>query len=124
MRHRAALVMLAAILVLGCSQRDREARANALAGGSAERAPLAIAQYGCGTCHRIPGLRMASGNVGPPLDAIAGRSYLAGRLPNTPANLKRWIQHPQDVVPGNAMPDLGVSDGDAADIAAYLYTLE
>jgi cytochrome c len=30
---------------------------------------------------------------------------------------------PQSIEPGTAMPNLGVSDGRARDIAAYLYTL-
>jgi cytochrome c1 len=44
-------------------------------------------------------------------------------LRNTPPNLVRWIREPQAVVPGNAMPNMGVSEVDARDIAAYLYTL-
>jgi cytochrome c2 len=48
---------------------------------------------------------------------------IAGELPNTPANLTRWIQHPRQVEPRTAMPDLGVNATDAYDIAAYLYTL-
>ena len=44
-------------------------------------------------------------------------------LRNSPANLVRWIRDPQGVVPGNAMPNMGVSDAEARDIAAYLYTL-
>ena len=35
----------------------------------------------------------------------------------------RWIQTPQEVDPKNAMPNMGVTDQDAKDIAAYLYTL-
>jgi cytochrome c1 len=35
----------------------------------------------------------------------------------------KWIQHPQEIDPKNAMPDMGVTDRDAKDIAAYLYTL-
>jgi cytochrome c2 len=61
--------------------------------------------------------------VGPPLEHIAGRSYLAGMLPNTPDNMVTWLRHPQQVVPGNAMPDLGLSDAGGRDIAAYLETL-
>jgi cytochrome c2 len=110
--------------MLACGSREKAARANALAGGAAARAPETIGRFGCGMCHHIPGLTMAQGRVGPRLDGLASRSYLAGQLPNTPANLKRWIQHPQQIVPGNAMPDLGINDGDASDIAAYLYTLE
>ena len=54
---------------------------------------------------------------------MAGRYYLAGRLQNTPGNMVRWIQHPQQVEQGTAMPEMGVTDSDARDIAAYLYTL-
>jgi cytochrome c1 len=48
---------------------------------------------------------------------------LAGRLPNTPANLIRWVQHPHAVDPHTAMPELGMTDADARDVAAYLETL-
>lgn len=50
-------------------------------------------------------------------------TYLAGRVTNTPADMIRWIQHPQKIEPGTAMPEMGVTDSDARDIAAYLYTL-
>ena len=46
---------------------------------------------------------------------------LEGR--DTPANMVRWIQHPREIEHGTAMPDMGVTDSDARDIAAYLYTL-
>ena len=46
---------------------------------------------------------------------------IAGVLPNTPENLVHWLRSPQAVVPGNAMPDVGLSDAQARDIAAYLY---
>ena len=61
--------------------------------------------------------------VGPPLVGWARRTMVAGYLPNTPDQLVRWITAPQSVAPGNAMPNLGVTDRDARDIAAYLYTL-
>lgn len=93
-------------------------------GGDANRARPAIQMYGCGSCHEIPGVAGAHGAVGPPLTGMGKRAYVAGKLPNDPANLVYWIQHPQAVWPGNAMPDLGVTDQDARDIAAYLYTLK
>jgi cytochrome c1 len=34
-----------------------------------------------------------------------------------------WLQNPQAIVPGNAMPNMGLSEPDARDITAYLYTL-
>jgi cytochrome c len=57
----------------------------------------------------------------PPLHRFYQRSFIAGRLPNTEDNLIRWIQDPQQVEPGTAMPDLGVTEDEARDIAAYLY---
>ena len=60
--------------------------------------------------------------MAPPLIGISQRSYLAGMLENTPENLRRWIQHPRQVNPHTAMPEQGVTDRDASDIAAYLYT--
>jgi cytochrome c len=83
-------------------------------------APELMIQYGCPTCHVIPHVPGAAGKVGPPLDALAQRSYLAGTLQNSPANLVHWIQHPQQIHPGTAMPEMGVTSSDAARIAAFL----
>jgi cytochrome c len=80
-----------------------------------------IATYGCGSCHSIPGVPGANAMVAPPLDRFYQRTYIAGRLSNTQDNLVKWIQDPQEVEPGTAMPDLGVSEAEARDIAAYLY---
>jgi len=49
--------------------------------------------------------------------------FLGGHLTNTPGNMMKWIQHPQAIDPKNAMPELGVTDQDVKDIAAFLYTL-
>jgi cytochrome c1 len=48
--------------------------------------------------------------------------YVAGVLANTPDNLVRWIRNPKDVNSQTAMPAMGVTDQDATDIAAYLYS--
>ena len=79
--------------------------------------------FGCASRHAISGIRGARGNVGPPLDHVGSRTFIAGMLRNDPDNLLRWLRHPQSVVPGNAMPDTGLSDAQARDIAAFLYTL-
>ena len=94
-----------------------------IAGADARRGARLIQQFGCAACHTVPGVPGANGNVGPPLARIADRTYIAGMLRNTPDNLVRWIRTPQSVVPGNAMPDMGVTDAQARDIAAYLYKL-
>jgi cytochrome c1 len=69
----------------------------------------------------MPGVEDANGLVGPPLATFSRRTMIAGLLPNTPPNLVLWLQHPQSVTPGNAMPDLGLTDVQARDIAAFLY---
>lgn len=120
--NRAWILAMAAIIVAACS-RDSGKGAAALTGGDPKRGEAAIRSYGCGTCHQIPGVPGATGNVGPSLEHIAVRSYLHGKESNTPETLTRWIQHPQQREPGNAMPDMHVNDADARDIAAYLYTL-
>lgn len=98
--------------------------AEAMTGGNADAGKAAIARYNCGACHRIPGVSGALGETGPALNGIAVRAQVAGVLVNNPANLARWLQHPQQVLPGNGMPDQGVTDRDARDIAAYLYTVK
>lgn len=123
---RAALMVpVTALLIVGataCHPQDDET-ARVMTGGEPSRGKVAIARYGCGSCHEIPGVSAASGLVGPPLHSIADRTYLAGHLPNTPQNMMRWIQDPQSADPGTAMPDMNVTGQDARDITAYLYTL-
>src|SRR4051812_18442879 len=87
-------------------------------GGDPARGRQAITRYGCGACHDIPGVAGARGAVGPPLSSFSKRAIVAGRLANTPDNLSRWIQEPQAIEPGNAMPNLGVTNAEARDIAA------
>lgn len=94
-----------------------------VAGGDPTRGSNALRAYGCGACHVIPGVVGAQGQVGPPLTQWALRAYIAGNLPNIPPNLVRWIRDPQAIEPGTAMPSLGVSEAEARDMAAYLYTL-
>jgi cytochrome c len=92
--------------------------------GNPGRGARLIEQYGCGSCHTVPGVGGANGLVGPPLTKLGSRSYIAGELPNNGDNLQRWIRNPQAVEPGTAMPNLSVTAVDAQDIAAYLFTLD
>ena len=96
--------LIAACLLYGC-QGDIEETAAAMTGGSPARGKEVIRRYGCEACHSIPGVAGARGQVGPPLDGIANRTYLAGQLNNTPENLIRWIRDPQGIQPGTAMPE-------------------
>jgi len=92
--------------------------------GDVARGRELIREYGCAACHAVPGVPVAHGSVGPPLANYGERQTVAGRLPNTPENLLAWIRSPQTIDPGNVMPNLGVTALDAADIGAYLFSLE
>jgi cytochrome c1 len=119
----AAAAAATGVLAVWQDRRELEARAAGLTGGDPHAGREAIALYGCGVCHTVPGVRRAQGMVGPPLTAFAKRIYVAGKLPNSPDNLIHWILDPQAVSAATAMPNTGVTEGDARDIAAYLYTL-
>ena len=113
-------VVVGVIALAACEQR---ASVPAMA-GDADNGRLLLRQYGCGGCHRIHGVAGAEGKVGPALDGLRTRVYLAGVIPNTPENLVRWIRAPQAIDPLTAMPDLRVTDAHARDMAAYLYRLD
>ncbi len=88
-----------------------------------QRGRQALHQHACSACHTIPGVTGSQVHVGPPLAGIAGRKLIAGTLANTPQNMALWIAQTQQVKPGTAMPQMGVTPQDARDMAAYLGTL-
>ncbi|WP_028965730.1 c-type cytochrome [Sphingomonas phyllosphaerae] len=120
-----ALAALIAGIAMYAETRTRSRiMAEQVSGGDSKAGRLAIAAYGCGSCHVIPGVPGATGVVGPSLDKLAIRATIAGRLPNAPAAMEHWLRHPQTVVPGNGMPEQDVTARDARDMTAYLYTLD
>jgi len=116
-------VLLAAAAACRGSNPEEGVAYRVAVGGEPARGRAVIEQVGCGSCHTIPGVQGARGLVGPPLLWFSRRTFIAGQLPNTPENLVRWVKAPQAVEPGTAMPTLGLSDQQARDVAAYLYTL-
>lgn len=114
--------LLLAVALAGCQRAETPSRWQ-MRGANAANGPALMRRYGCGTCHAVPGVDGANGHVGPPLDHFGRRVYISGVLHNAPDNLVQWLRHPQSALPGNAMPDMGVTEQDARDIAAYLYTL-
>jgi cytochrome c1 len=115
--------LVALVVVAACGQDARGVALADVPGGDAGAGRQAITTYGCGSCHVVPGVAGAQGVVGPPLTAFARRKYIAGNLPNSPENLIAWLVNPQAVEPGTAMPNLGVTEIDARNLAAYLATL-
>jgi cytochrome c len=119
-----AVIVIASILALqGCDHEGRQT-ASRMTGGNPSAGKQKIECFGCAACHEIPGVDIARGRVGPSLEHIRSRSYLAGKLPNSPQSMVAWIQKPQDYLPHTAMPNMGISEADARDITAYLYSLD
>jgi cytochrome c len=117
MKHLVAI----AFVIAGCaSSKDFEPTT----GGNPSAGKEAIRAYGCAACHNIPGVDAPGGRVGPPLGGFAKRAYIGGELPNTPENLERWVRDPHQVEMHTAMPSLGLTQKEARDVAAYLYTLD
>lgn len=121
MRSRRAHLLVAALVLTatGCGATVSEI---AVPGGNADRGAQLVQAYGCGACHTIAGIREADADIGPPLVDFGDRRLIAGRLPNTLPNLLRWLENPQAVAPGTVMPNLGLAQPQARDLAAYLYS--
>jgi cytochrome c2 len=92
--------------------------------GDADRGRTALTRYECGVCHVIPGVPGAVGQVGPSLNSFARHPYIAGKFPNDPEMLVRWISDAPAYAPQTAMPTIAMRDQDARDMAAYLYELD
>jgi cytochrome c1 len=123
LRGTASLVAAGVVLVVGgCDETGIQTRFTNL--GDPQQGAADIERMGYGSCHIIPGIPGARGLVGPPLDHMGKRVFIAGLLHNTPANMVTWLRDPQKIVPGNAMPDMGLSEEQARDVTAYLYTLD
>jgi len=78
----------------------------------------------CVNCHPIAGLT-TRGRVAPDLTHVGSRATLAAdTLPNTPENLAKWLQNPQNVKRGVNMPDTGLNTDQIKDMVAYLEGLK
>jgi len=80
-------------------------------------------QLPCQSCHAIAGTAARAG-IGPDLTHLASRTTLAaGRLNNTPANLKAWLRNPQEFKEGSHMPNLLLTPSQVDALTAYLESL-
>lgn len=121
---RGAAPMLLALCLAGACRGSRYIPPyGATVAGNPQAGRQLVEARHCGVCHQISELSGASGVIGPPLDHFAARSFIAGRIPNTPPNLVTWIRAPQSVDPRTAMPSVGLGDRESRNVAAYLYTL-
>ncbi len=107
--------LLAILLLAACGHREDRLKTS--------RAKSLIASH-CAACHQVPGIAVATGRVGPSLAHIGSQQIIAGYFVNSPEMLTEWIEHPQKLLPGNAMPEMGLLPDQAAAIVDYLYTME
>jgi cytochrome c oxidase subunit 2 len=78
----------------------------------------------CISCHTIRGT-VATGRFGPDLTHVASRDTIAsGSVPNTPANLREFIDNPANFKPGALMPPMHLDAHDLDAVTAYLGTLK
>jgi cytochrome c len=105
------LIAAAFLVLAGCADDPSSPR---------ENGRLLLQQFGCGQCHAIPGVANARGTSGPSLAKVGERAYLGGVLPNTPENMAHWIRDPRRFDPRTTMPAMGLTDGQARDMVAYL----
>jgi cytochrome c2 len=105
------------------SSREMKERAVALTGGDPDLGRRLAQRYGCASCHTIPGVPGADGQVGPSLQGFAARVYVGGVVANTPDTLIQWLEDPRSLDPKTAMPSTGMSRLESRHVAAYLYTL-
>lgn len=78
----------------------------------------------CVNCHRIRGTT-ADGVFGPDLTHLMSRETIAaGMIQNTPADLERWVNDPQDVKPGCLMPAFKLDEKRLKSVVRYLETLK
>jgi cytochrome c oxidase subunit II len=84
----------------------------------------AFALNGCVGCHSVDPTT-SENKIGPNLAHVGSRTTLAsGIIPNTHKDMKHWLENPQEVKPGNSMPNLLLRPQDLEALAAYLHSLK
>ncbi|MGM7701032.1 cytochrome c oxidase subunit II [Pseudalkalibacillus sp. Hm43] len=80
-----------------------------------------IFENNCLSCHAVGD---KGGNVGPALTGFADNEKVAGILEHNKDNIKKWINDPQDIKPGNNMPDFNFNEQQLDALADYLLELK
>src|ERR1700724_2378587 len=118
--------MLLRIYVQSREEFDRwiqEQAAVAHTGDSSSEGRRIFERTACINCHTVAGTA-ANGRFGPDLTHLMSRETIgSGIAPNTPENLRRWIQRPDAVKPGSLMPPMGLTDQQLSAVMAYLASL-
>ena len=124
MRTIGALRLSMALCFATTACADKTNAPRPLAQADAAEGLRLIERHGCAACHAIPGVRWPQGRTGGDLAGVAARPMIAGRLPNQPAVMAAFVQDAPALLPDTGMPPMPLTDAEARDVAAYLYTLD
>lgn len=102
---------------------SQTARVSYETNSSAEEGRRVFETTACINCHTVSGT-VANGRFGPDLTHLMSRDTIAaGAAPNTPQNLRLWVQNPDAIKPGSLMPAMNLTDQQFDRLTAYLLTL-
>ena len=104
-------------------QKQRAVHGDAAMSPEASEGRRVFESTACINCHTIEGT-VADGRFGPNLGHLMSRDTIAsGAAPNTPANLRSWIQNPSAIKPGSLMPAMNLTDQQLNEVTEYMLTL-
>jgi cytochrome c1 len=118
---RAIMGGLAVVLLSACA--DKAGSPRSLAQADATEGLRLIERHGCAACHMIPGVAWPEGRTGGSLAGVGARPMIAGRLPNQPMVMTAFVRDASSLLPDTGMPPMPLTEAEARDVAAYLYTL-
>jgi cytochrome c oxidase subunit 2 len=88
------------------NQQKKPARQNFAGDPAAAEGEAVFMHNACINCHTIGGT-VSTGRFGPDLTHVASRDTIAsGAVPNTPQNLRKWIDDPDSLKHGSLMPSM------------------
>lgn len=92
--------------------------------GSTEDGKAVFISKACTGCHTVEGIPQAQGKVGPDLTHQAGRSLIAGTLPRSDENMRKWLSDPLAVKSVALMPNQNLTDDEIDALIVFLQTLK
>ncbi len=116
------MIGLAGATLVACA--DKAVSLHQMSGANPTEGLRLIEAEGCGACHHIPGVQWPRGAVGGSLDNLQAQAMIAGRYPNRPDVMVAWLRDAPAMAPDTAMPASGLTEEQARDVAAYLYSLD
>lgn len=122
-RNGGNLLQGVALLLLATACKPPPEERQSMPTASAELGREAIERVGCASCHSIAGIDWPKGKVGPSLEAYSHRALIAGRVPNQPELLARFVRNAPEVLPGTTMPPMPLTEEESRNVAAYLYQI-